>query len=283
LKQAYATVGLSSDRSGTDLGFVDIGHSGTMQAAIADVLSLNGTTGYYFSTFQTVQQTLAKRDSRYESYFGSLLRPGDKDHPYMKHILMYETTFLNDKDSFLCYRSGQPVFRVEDDFQRKSLSREMHSGAERFCRDLATTLPEVASNLRLKSSEVVSIFEKFLEAPTAEDARVFQGIPFENAYSGRATRWIVPPVPDAAGVGIWREGVSVLKTGGLPARAMRKVVLDGERADFTHRLITALGELLVPAGKREKFRKSRRRFFEDSQSKILRMVGAAFYGDPRAR
>lgn len=293
LIQYFERMGLSHETDGRRIGFVDIGHSGSIQSGVCKILPLRHTTGMYFTTFADVAEKMLPGEHTAFAYYGDRLFEANKDHPYKRNILMFETAFLNDQRSLVRIEDGAPVYlETASDAQRTRLARQLHFGAVRFCRDLVDRMDHIIGTPLIDADLVTAFYNRFVNSPTKRDAEIFKGMAFENAYSGRETRWIIPKAPTASASAIWKAGLNALCGDARPAstpaapKPTKKAPQRQETASYPkglgHRLVMAGGEVVLSGRRYDKLRRKPRRFFADSQKPWVRLIGSTVYGTDNA-
>jgi len=266
LLEAYAEEGLTP--SSNNVGFVDIGHSGSLQSAICDMLSLKGTTGLYFATNEDIDLKIREEHQAF-GYVADRIPHKDNDHPYQEHILMFELLFQNDQGSFLCYEGGggslvPKYLDASSERPRIDFIRKVHQGAERFCEDISEAQRLLDLNLQLDGAEAILGYKALLSAPYPIDAEMFQGIGFENKYNSRDIQWIVPNSPAKARSAVWREAARVL--------------FPGKREEVSIESSTTLGVRMLSLcitnkRKRAKLTRDPDAFFADSKQPLIKALG----------
>ena len=291
LLEYFERMGLSHETDGRRIGFVDIGHSGSIQSGVCKILPLRHTTGMYFTTFADIGEKMLPGQHVAFAYYGDRLPESDREHPYKRNILMFETAFLNDQRSLVRIEGGKPVYlETASDAQRTRLARQLHFGAVQFCRDFVDRFGTIIGTPLIAPDLATAFYNRFVTSPTQRDAEVFKGMAFENAYSGRETRWIIPKAPTATSPAIWTAGLSAL-CGARPARTAPKPAASKKTHQASqspahaphstglgHRLVMAGGEILLSGRRYDKLRRKPRRFFADSQKPWVRMIGVSVYG-----
>ncbi|EPX77983.1 hypothetical protein Salmuc_03305 [Salipiger mucosus DSM 16094] len=290
LTRVYEDFGLHSERDGAEIAFVDIGHGGTIQRGITDILGLENTLGLYFSTYDNVEKTLRKGGHVALSYFGDRLATRNSIHPYKRYLSMFEAIFLNSDDSFLYYDGARKVTEAGNtagEVRRKTLAEELHHWIEEFTRTWTSIfgLPD----FDLPGHEAVQPFLAFLKSPSREDARIFEGIPFDDSYNARGPLWLIPPqgqtVEEART--IWKEGARALADKPLTEKSASKKKQAAKLATpewrrgakaILRRLIAANIALFSDERRESKFRRKPYVFFRDSRNPFVRALGAAVYG-----
>lgn len=196
------------------LAFVDIGHSGTLQASLIKIFNLKSTVGYYFSTNDSVDLKI-NFSHQALSYYADRLSPRNRSHDYNKYILMFELMFQNKDGSFVKFDDeGMPIFlSVENEQKRVNFICQVHDGIVDFVKDVVEIENVMEKELCYLPEEAVGLYLRFLADPWPDDVKNFIGVGFENKYSGRAVKWIIPP-KEITAKGLWFEGVRVMDQAG---------------------------------------------------------------------
>lgn len=264
-------------REGSEIGFVDIGHSGTLQSGISKLLGLKSTYGYYFATFEDIEQRLLSGEHKSLGYAGHLIPMSDKTHPYKEHILMFESVFLNAEGSFLCFvRDGQngikPTFMpVDGESKRISMIKEIHCGILKLASDVVRNFGRFVPSLTIDGAAAIAPYKAFLKTPSKLDAEIFKGVCFENAYSGRDVRWVIPETLTES-TGIWTEGSEVCF--GSDSEA-----LSSDYNTLKYSVMRTLVSMFASKKKLRKFEKNPDKFFDDIRNPRIRMVSKLVVGE----
>jgi FMN phosphatase YigB (HAD superfamily) len=255
LMKVYRDAGLGDpDRR---IGFVDIGHSGTLQAAITKLLCLKDTRGFYFATKEDAPDTVGDGHVT-EGYVIDKYKDSERENPYRKHIIMYELMFQNLEGSFICYQENRGriiplhLSLVGEDV-RITMIKRVHDSACAFAEELYRTAAELRSKLVLEGPESISAMSAMLHNPSPQDAAIFRGISFENRYSAREN---VSILPHKGGAGLWAEAREEHIPGGFVSRAIQSIAT----------------RVTPPGKKREKLTRDPRRFFAESQYLAIRFL-----------
>jgi len=250
------------------VGFVDIGHSGSLQAAICSLMNLNGTHGMYFATKEDLQQTIGASQTA-AGYCVNHIAENDHSTPYQRYLLMFELLFQNKSGSFV--RFNQVGDTVQGEFldlageeRRITFIETVHDSVCKFCCDFSQACEDLGVEPNISGQEIVTPYFGMLRSPWENDARLFEGIGFENRFSARDLRWIIPPALEKSTEGYWNEGTKVLRSeddGFIPAnRAINKAIFWAAR------------RLTKNERKLTKLERDPRRFFEESKFAVLRPV-----------
>jgi FMN phosphatase YigB (HAD superfamily) len=260
----YREMGLMAPSS---KAVVDIGHNGTLQASISRLVGDHQLGGYYFVTYQEIEKNVLARGMPAQGYLAERINGSDKRHPYCNYLLMFEALFLNTEGSFIRMRreksTWQPVMLSTDlEASRVRFISQVHDAAVEFTRDMAHTFGAELAELRVDGAGVVSGYLSMLKAPTEIDALLFDGIEFENVYSGRDTRSVIKRVANDAvttvSQSLWKEGAIVLAAG------------MGKAESLITRLVREIVRRSVSERKYRKFLNSPKQFFTDSKLPLIR-------------
>ncbi len=262
--------------------FVDIGHLGSLQAGIAKILQINKSCGYYFFSFDGIDELLPY-PHKTNGYLGNKLDPKTSEHFYFKNILMYEFAFLNDQNSFLKIERENneftPLFLHNDQREtlRKIFAQQSHLGVVSFCQDMIRNFHDFVPKLTITPADSCLIYEDFLDNPTAEDIKLFVGICFENIYSGRPIQWIIPPENiDKKQKIIWKNGASLFYNKNIFSKqANNFLTVKGWRKPIHYVILKIINKKSVNLA--NKFYRDPIQFFADSSNKIVRVLGIIIY------
>ncbi|MBO9479409.1 hypothetical protein J7382_17830 [Shimia sp. R11_0] len=248
------------------IGFIDIGHSGTLQSAICKIMGIANSVGYYFATKDDIDANLGPNHNSH-GYVVDRIDHKDAGHPYQKHILMFELLFQNKDGSFLCFSddTGRVVPQFIDlpsEQPRIEFIKTVHAGVLEFVRDMEKACAALSLKPQLTGSEAILPYSQMLKAPWPADVALFDQIGFENKYSARDIRWIIAPEGDDSAPSLWVEGGEAIRKP-LPPRASSAISIPVE--------------FITPFIRSERLNRKLRRdpeaFFADSKKPLVRMVG----------
>mgnify|MGYP001064630264 CR=1 FL=1 len=199
-------MGLNTKQDPSRFCFIDIGHAGTLQKSISDILSLKNTNGFYFVTNAKSKITL--REHNKFSYLHKNLEASSSEH-YQKNMLMYEFMFSNDEKSLVRFNNAGPEFLQEsNDKERIAIINEIHRGVIDFVKDIKKLSDTFWLDIKLSPLLSTTLFQEFINSPSNEDVKLFQNISLENAYAGSFHR---PVISKTKKEGFWKKGNWVLK------------------------------------------------------------------------
>ncbi|MHC1727609.1 MAG: hypothetical protein AB9866_16670 [Syntrophobacteraceae bacterium] len=233
----YAKQGLMES---TRKAVVDIGHHGTLQASIAKMVDDPILGGYYFVTDKDIEEHVHALGMKSHGYLADCISLKEKSHPYSCNLLMFEAIFLNDEGSFI------RMVRKDDELKPEflPLDREaarldfislVHDAAVAFTRDVSEVLGTGLAEVTLDGESAASGYLGMLATPTYLDACMFNGITFENVYSGRdSCRLILISCEDAESTirgSLWKEGAKAITANEGNALSRAKALSSSAEAD----------------------------------------------------
>lgn len=208
---------------------VDIGHRGSLQGRLSELLQTPDLGGFYFATHAEIKERLEPAQF-YDSFLVHELPPDD-NHEYNQFILNFEFLFLNSEGSFVRMIEQNeefvPVLRADDHKARREMAERVHSGALNFVQDVTATagwwLKDMQCQPRLLADPIYHMFKN----PTPLDAGLFEGMILENSYSGRSAQYIISPPPatpcSTREPSLWTIGAATLQPV-VPRPAISNVV-----------------------------------------------------------
>ena len=211
-----ATLGVTKD--GTS-AVVDIGYRGSMQASIDGLLGGNTRLGgLYLLTTYEAETVVGERGLPVDGYVGNLVDTTRMAHALRTYIPIYETLFSGTDTSLVRMRRRPdgttfPVFMPEEtsEARRIALVRGVHRGALDLVARFVDGFGPDVRRLAFDREDVLAALNAYLGAPDAEDARLLEDVPFENAYCAAGAIPIVPV--GGRGEGMWTEGAFVRRFG----------------------------------------------------------------------
>jgi predicted HAD superfamily hydrolase len=177
--------------SSKNIGIVDIGHNGSLQKSLCNILDRK-ISGYYFATFhgavslaetQNVKGYLFDFEDNQTSY-----------HPYCKNIGMFEFLFLPPEDTFIKFNKDKPLFVNLDETKRKASAVDLHRGIHDFSKDYLKVIDNDLSLIDFSSNRAIRTYIDFIKSPGRADASIFKGIFFVDLFGGRSKRFLISPL-----------------------------------------------------------------------------------------
>lgn len=278
------------------VAIVDIGYAGTMQESLYQISGKN-ISGYYLITFRKALERLQSNGLKSYGYLAEFIDRHDTYHPFCRHVPLYETLFSSTDNSFLKMSRTwdgnlQPIYMpdIESEEKRINFVRGVHSGALEFISDSVEILGDALQKMDIEPNKTMRLLDQLFNDPHPEDARLFSGIVFEDAYGGTQQKIILPNDEDIDLGGVWKRGIEIIKKdlslkNGVrkdkapgTTKAVNKQTADGENVlhadrSFAQRIVYKLLTTILSERKKRKFIQNPKLFFYDSKSLILTYVG----------
>jgi hypothetical protein len=220
----------------------------------------------------------------------------DPAHPFSGHVALFETLFGAIETSLVCMEPGgpdgfRPVFRAPEpgDARRAEVVSEIQRGALAFVERFVDAWGPRVAAVELEPERTVDALRRLFQRPDPDDARLFRGLSFDNAFTGATTRWIIPDddriARDAC---LWEAGRAALLY--ERRRGFQDLFRLGPY-EILPFLVSRAGKVVGPviAGLVDvwatrwlderlarKFRKSPSLFFADARSPFLRSLGHVY-------
>jgi FMN phosphatase YigB (HAD superfamily) len=254
---------------GKRIAFVDIGHSGSLQASICGLMKIRESSGYYFATSDDIDQALKGGRHQSTGYVADRMKSTDQNHFYKRHILMFELVFQNAQSSFIRMREKGGAFDPEfiqcpREGTRIEFIKNAHDAVCDFVGDLVSDFGALVAGVSVDGVEVAAAYWEMLKAPRPVDAKLFRGIAFENVYSARDSRWIVPPKSCSSEMGLWLEGSEILRDDDDDRK---------KESTATRLIINMTARFVKNEKKRAKLYRDPEGFFRDSRHGVTRLIG----------
>lgn len=198
---------------------VDIGYAASMQKSISQLIDRK-VTGYYFTTF-TSARNIHKSGMPVKAFNGNFIDPKESHNPISNFGLAFETVFSNDQGSFVCMQRGalgKPIPKLENiihESRKIQLVRTLHPAIIDFTKDIISTYDGVFQDLVFDADRSIKIYVDYLIKPSGRDAEIFEGVTFDDAFSGAGTRYMVPPrswAPlndEKLSLCVWKQGTQI--------------------------------------------------------------------------
>lgn len=194
---------------------VDIGYSGTLQKY------LNHLTGkkigaYYMISFLPCAE-LINDGYKIRGYFSHLEDRHDRSHSWTKNLDMYEALFSSNTGSLMYFEEKvkgalTPVFSSIQDCEkeRNLMLRDIQDGALKYCEEMVGYFGSNVQSLVLSPAQSLKTYSDFIEQPKFKDILLYQGVGFEDAYSGQEARYLIAPLGSDLSVSKWIQGRAIL-------------------------------------------------------------------------
>lgn len=281
------SMGLNSNSA--NVAFIDIGHSGSLQCSLVNMLGLSHTHGLYFATYSDIDEKLGKLEGQHHSrgYYRNSFDKTNRDDFYIKNALIIEALFLNDKTTFMHFNHAisndfNPVYLGKDQKDRLIFNRKIHRGVEAYITDYITVILEItpqvtASSFVLDMNDICLDLKEYLENPSSKDVEVFEGVSLENYFAARPIRYYIPPKDsvltlDSVRGSLWRKGTEFYYKKQIDALKRNESLNRKQQSNFFALEKKVVGFFLKKSSrKREKYLRDSGSFFKDSNSSVVRV------------
>ncbi|WP_406852579.1 HAD-IA family hydrolase [Brevundimonas sp. BH3] len=200
--------------SGADISVVDIGYAGTMQESLLDLAGLEHLAGYYVVTFRPALDRMRRAPLSFYGYLGNFVDRHDTTQLWARHVPLYETMFSTEETSFMRFMVMEgrrvPVYMNagRGDALRVDVVKNIRRGALRFIRSMTAAFGDEASTINIGPEKALKTLASYFAGPSKEDAKILQGVAFEDAYGGG--RGTVILAQDRVPGEVWRAGRAAL-------------------------------------------------------------------------
>ncbi|GED41022.1 HAD family hydrolase [Cobetia marina] len=198
---------------------VDIGYAASMQKSISRLIDRK-VTGYYFTSFTSARE-VHNSGMPVKSFNGNFIDPKASSNPIANLGLAFETVFSNDQGSFVCMQKNKnnelspKLEPIAHESEKIKLVRILHSAVVEFASDFTYTYEDCFKSLVFDADRAIKIYVSYLTTPSGRDAEIFEGVTFDDAFSGAGTRYMVPPrswaplTDEKLACCVWKQGSSV--------------------------------------------------------------------------
>ncbi|MEY8213034.1 MAG: hypothetical protein RPR97_00985 [Colwellia sp.] len=258
---------------------VDIGHNGSMQCLLSNMLGLNKSTGLYFVTYEKVDEALSKLSGQHKAigFYADRESPTNKSNEYVKNALLFEALFLNEKGTFKGFDVSSseqlPEYEsVESERRRVIFNRDIHEGVVKYTKDVLNILGDDLSYVSLDNTLSIDVASRLFDLPTVRDAEAFKEVVLENYFGGRSVRYLVPPTKSGVSGALWKKGTEMF----YGKEVQQKTSIDSEKKErgSSGVVVDFLVKTIVDDKKYRKFKRNPRQFFFDSKSNVIKTIGS---------
>jgi hypothetical protein len=172
--------------------------------------------GYYFMTYDTAQKL--KREGRIiKAFVGDFISRKHSNHPLCNLGLAFEVVFSNTSGSFIkMVEDGDSYKEVLEstigEEVKKAFIPQLQSGVLSFTKELTTKFSKQLTNIHFDNTSCLSVWTHTLTKPAGRDAELFEGVTFDDKFSGVDWRYMVPPrrlgpmSSDLLKLSVWTKG-----------------------------------------------------------------------------
>ena len=269
----------------TKIGLVDIGYAGTMQQSLKEIRPEVETSGFYLITFRKALERLRNNKINSYGYLGNFIDRHDTSEPFCRFVPLFETLFSSSDTSFIKFvtinNKRIPIFQSQSEFEKKRVEvvNKIHSGAMKFITTTCNVFKDNLQQIDVEPYKSERMLINYFTSPDPRDAKLLQGIIFEDAYGGKPIKILLPEKLDFTGTVVWRAGLEALKKQITPSATEEtnrvKVQLNEKKG--LKRIIYMLYGKILSEKLFSKFENRPEEFFNDSQNIITRKIVSKLY------
>lgn len=276
-----------------NIAIVDIGYAGTMQESLYELTDRQKEIqGYYLMTFRQAMQRIENNGLSAKGYLANFVDRHDTYHPFCKFVPLYETLFSNTETSFIKMDKDwngvmRPVHmnRFPQEEIRETVVTRIHAGALQFIETCSTVMGSWIYKLDIEPNKSMRVLDRYFSAPHPVDAKIMCGVVFEDAYGGAGLKIILPKLNELNKGCVWQIGRDVMNRAsavGNSTKGNGKITTIDDPVSthtpngFKRKMISFIIAKTVSQKKYNKFVRSPRDFFDDSQSAIVKRMGKAY-------
>lgn len=182
---------------------VDIGHNGTLQKYLSKITNSKNILGLYFLTHLGIKDNIYNNNMKAKGFVGEEISGRDKNYPYNKYILMFESIFLNKEGSLLNIHFNENektfIFNKLDtslEAERIKFIDEIHTGVLEFIQDFSDLNSKLGLKIDINGRKSINPYLVLLKEPFELDMLMYNNVSFENNYSGREQNYLVKYNPN---------------------------------------------------------------------------------------
>ena len=275
-------------------GLVDIGYAGTMQESLYQITKLK-TEGYYLMTFRYALQRLENNGLSSYGYLGEFVDRHDTCHPFCRFVPLFETLFSSTDTSFIKFieinKKLTPIFAEPNKNEniRKDKVRSIHKGALEFIKKVAGSFKTDLKLLDLEPFKSQRMLISYFNNPDVREARVLQGVIFEDAYGGKAEKIILPKDLNFEGDVVWQNGLAALRKASKNniSKSQTNIKIREQRGNSSigkhieekpmRKIIQSAYSLVLSEPRMNKLKNNPELFFRDSSSFISKRIISKLY------
>jgi hypothetical protein len=170
----------------------------------------------------------------------------------------------------------EPVFLEPNPAEqtRIELVSSLQSAGLELVRDVRDAFGAHIESFSVDPSVALRPLDAFFSNPDAKDARLFQGILFENAFGATALHALIPQSDELdSRTCLWEEGRQAILR---PKRSRGRAPLDALANLAVRWLVDGLIVQALPRAKAIKLKNDPARFFSDSRNRYVQMIGRRY-------
>lgn len=253
---------------------VDIGHNGTLQYYLSELMNNKNISGSYFVTQSGIQEKIIDNGMKAYGFVGHKLVGSDHNHPYNKNLIMFESVFLNTSGSLINLSKDKDGTIVKNFLDTTNEQERIHfitkldNGILDFVANLTKVKNELNYDIKLGGRESIKPFLALLDFPYQLDVEMFNKVNFENHFSGRDHKWLVSydynNKADSVSSSLWKDGIN-------SCSFQEKSTSSNMLGSTIEVFLVLMNKINIISNKKvEKFQKDPYSYFNDSKNKYIR-------------
>lgn len=268
------------------IGIVDIGYAGTMQQSLYEIVGVR-SLGFYLITFRKAIERLQNSGLKSYGYLGNFIDRHDTCEPFCRFVPLFETLFSSSDTSFVKFieinNEILPVYQDPclSESKRKQIVEQIHDGALNFIRTATNVFKSDLKHLDIEPFKSERMLISYFSNPDPRDAKLLQGVIFEDAYGGKSEKIILPDDINYKGDVVWKIGLSSLNK----AKVSKTITtnqgasLDSSKENSTlgKKIILNIYKPLLSAPRFQKLESRPEEFFRDSKNFFTKKIVSKIY------
>lgn len=266
------------------IGIVDIGYAGTMQQSLYQITNIK-TSGFYLITFRKALERLQNEDLKSYGYLGNFIDRHDTCEPFCRFVPLFETLFSSADTSFTKFceinRTLIPIYQdsCASEETRKVIVEKIHDGALNFIKKTCDSFKGDLKYLDVEPFKSERMLISYFSNPDARDAKLMQGIVFEDSYGGKSEKVILPTDLNFNGEVVWKNGLAALKKTSKQQIESNPQISNNSQIHyrFGQKVVLKLYKEILSQSRFQKLELRPEEFFKDSKNFITKNIVSKIY------
>ncbi|MGY8625379.1 HAD family hydrolase [Chromobacterium violaceum] len=270
-----------------EISIADIGYAGTMQQSLYELISHRKFIhGYYLMTFRQALLRVEKNGLSAKGYLANFVDRHDTSHPFCKFVPLYETLFSSAETTFIKMERDwngelQSVHmnRYPQEQIREDVVVRIHEGALNFISNTTSVLRNKICHMDIEPNKSMRALDRYFTSPHAVDAKIMQGVVFEDAYGGAGLKIILPSNGNLSAKAVWVNGKNCLesKQGKEASKNIEGTSNNTHHSHVEKNIIKGLTRIISSKKKYNKLINSPSAFFSESRNKLVKALGKVYF------
>lgn len=268
------------------IGIVDIGYAGTMQQSLYEIAGVR-SLGFYLITFRKAIERLQNSGLKSYGYLGNFIDRHDTCEPFCRFVPLFETLFSSSDTSFVKFieinNELLPIFQEPclSESKRKQIVEQIHEGSLNFIKTASNVFKSDLRYLDIEPFKSERMLISYFSNPDPRDAKLLQGVIFEDAYGGKSEKIILPDDINYKGDVVWKIGLNALNQVKISKtiNTNQKLSLDSSKVHSTlgKKIILKIYKSVLSAPRYQKLESRPEEFFRDSKNFFTKKIASKIY------